>query len=78
MTHDLIKEFSCSLCGYNTSRKRTLDKHMKQLHWELASLPNVNEEVLAANDRGQAMKLEQDGPNEMKINWLEVVQPLTS
>ena len=51
---------------------------MKQLHWELASLPNVDEQVLAANDRSQAMKLKQDGPNEMKINWLEVVQPLTS
>ena len=30
--HEGIKEFSCGICGYMTSRKRTLGKHMSTLH----------------------------------------------
>ena len=88
--HDEIKEYSCGVCGYNTSRKRTLDKHMKQVHWdwENVTMPNgLVEQVMVAQDLGQAMKLEQVGPDEIRVNWPKVelqephghvVQPLTN
>ena len=85
--HDEIKEFSCGMCGYSTSRKRTLDKHMKQLHMENIPIPNGFEQVMAEEqDHSQTMKLEQVGPAEMRFNWSNVavsqehyvVQPLTN
>ena len=30
--HEGIKEHSCDICGFMTSRKRTLGKHMSTLH----------------------------------------------
>ena len=90
--HDDIKEFSCGVCGYKTSRKRTLDKHMKQLHWENVSMPNGFESVFVPAqvlcEISSNMKLEQVGPAEIRVNWskvglnepvdLNVVQPLTN
>ena len=85
--HDEIKEFSCGMCGYSTSRKRTLDKHMKQLHMENIPIPDGFGQVMAEEqDHSQTMKLEQVGPAEIKVNWSNitglqehyVVQPLTN